>query len=148
MNHSLNTLSNATTSPTPPQSDEVRGISLTTQVTYSIICTTAILGNTWTIVMFVLERKLLKKTHSVLILTLAIADVLTAINVITSPTYVLGDAFPTPTNPVLGEIFCRLIWSHSLTFSLVFFSVYIALALTVERWFAVEKPQKYSDVFT
>ena len=148
MNHSLNTLSNAITSPTPPQSDEVRGISLTTQVTYSIICTTAILGNTLTIIMFVLERMLLKKTHSVLILTLAIADVLTAINVITSPTYVLGDAFPTPANPVLGEIFCRLIWSHSLIFNLVFFSVYITLALTVERWFAVVKPHKYSDVFT
>ena len=98
--------------------------------------------------MFALERKLLKKTHSKSILTLPIANVLTAINVITNPTYVLGDAFPTPANPVLGEIFCRLIWSHSLIFNYVFFSVYITLALTVERWFAVINPHKYSDVFT
>ena len=82
-----------------------------------------------------------------LILSLAIADVLTAINLITNPAFVLGDVFPYPTNPVLGEIFCRAIWSRVFLFQLVVFSAYICLALATERWYAVIKPLKYNDTF-
>ena len=82
-----------------------------------------------------------------LILSLAIADVLTAILLITNPAFVLGDSFPYPTSPVLGEIFCRVIWSRVFLFQLVVFSAYIFLALATERWFAVAKPLKYNVIF-
>ena len=148
MNYSLNSSSNATTVLNPPRSNTDSGINPVIRISHVIICVTAILGNTLTIVMFSLERKLLKKSYNILILTLAIADVLTAIMVITSPAYVLGDTFRYPTNHTLAEIVCRLIWSRGIIFQLVFFSVYITLVLTAERWCAVVKPHRYNDVFS
>ena len=73
---------------------------------------------------------------------------LTAITLITNPAFVLGNAFPYPTNPVLGETFCRVIWSRAFVFQLVVFSVYLSWALTAERWFAIVKPHKYGTFFT
>ena len=82
-----------------------------------------------------------------LILSLAISDVLTAILLVTNPALVLGDLFPYPTNPVLGEIFCRVIWSRAFLFQLVVFSAYICLAPATERLYAVIKPLQYNDTF-
>lgn len=135
-------------SPSPTVSRTVSGSTPTTQVIYAIVSIVALLGNTLVILVFIWDKKLLKKSHNKLILSLAIADVLTAVNLITNPAFVLGDSFPYPTNPVLGELFCRLIWSRTVLFQLVVFSVYICLALTAERWFAVVKPHKYSDAFS
>lgn len=117
-------------------------------ISYICICVLAIFGNSLTIVMFILERQLLKKSYNILILVLAITDVLTAVNVIVNPSFVLGDAFPYPTDPILGEIFCRLISNRLVIFQLVFFSVYINLVLTAERWCAIVKPHKYKYAFS
>ena len=83
------------------------------------------------------DRKLLKKSYNILILSLAVADILTAINLISNPAFVLGDAFPYPSNPILSDIFCRVIWSPMLLFQLLVFSAYICLGLVTERWYAV-----------
>ena len=144
---SLNSSSSVITSSAPSHTHGARE-SPTMQVGYIIICVTAILGNTLTILTFSLERRLLKKSYNILIVTLAIADVLTAIMVIISPAYVLGKAFPYPTNPIMGEIFCRFISNKVMIFQLIFFSVYITLVLTAERWCAVVKPHRYNDVFS
>ena len=130
MNSTLNISSNAITSPTPPQSSGVPGISPVTQATYSIVSVITILGNMLTIMVFIQEKNLLKKSYNNLIMSLAIADVLTDITLITNPAFVLGDAFPYPTNPVLGEIYCRFRWSRVPIFQLVVFSVYIVSVLT------------------
>ena len=146
---SLNSSSSVITSSAPPLSHtHGAGKSPSMQVGYIIICVAAILGNTLTILTFTLERRLLKKSYNILILTLAIADVLTATMVIISPSYVLGKAFPFPTNPIMGEIFCRFISNRVIIFQLIFFSVYITLVLTAERWCAVVKPHRYNDVFS
>ena len=149
MNSTVNTSSNAMASPAGslPLSKPSSGITTTTQAIYAIISTIAILGNTLTILVFFLDRKLLKKSYNVFILFLAIADVLTAINLITNPAFVLGDAFPYPTDPILCNIFCRVIWSRVFIFQLVVFSVYITVSLTAERWVAVVKPSKYNNAF-
>ncbi|XP_068696067.1 somatostatin receptor type 5-like [Montipora foliosa] len=118
------------------------------QISYGIICVMAIFGNTLTIVMFVMERQLLKKSYNVLIMFLAISDVLTAVNIIINPIFILGDAFPYPQNAILGEIFCRFIYNRSLLFQLICFSVYISLVLTTERWFAVVRPHQYNHAFS
>ena len=130
-----------TTSPPPV------GITTFTRTIYSILATIAIIGNVFVILVFIQDKKLLKKSYNMLILSLAIADVLTAIILITNPAFVLGDAFPYPTNPILSEIFCRVIWSRVFLFQLVVFSVYICLALATERWYAVVKPFKYNLIF-
>ena len=105
------------------------------------------MGNTLVILVFVWDKKLLKKSYNMLILSLAISDVLTAFLLITNPAFVLGDAFPYPTNHVLGDIFCRVIWSRAFLFQLVVFSAYICVALATERWYAIIKPYKYSETF-
>ncbi|KAK2557981.1 Mu-type opioid receptor [Acropora cervicornis] len=149
MNATFNSLSSVPTSATITASNETfeSGLTPVLQAVYSTISVIAILGNTMTILVFVFDKKLLKKSYNILILALAIADVLTALQLITHPAFVLGDAFPYPTGPVLGEIFCRIIWSRVFVFQLVVFSAYIVLFLTAERWFAVLKPHKYNNVF-
>ncbi|KAJ7363444.1 hypothetical protein OS493_009598 [Desmophyllum pertusum] len=149
-NSSLNASTNATTfTPCIPQSSSTAtaGINSFTQISYSITATVAFLGNMLVISIFCRDRKLLKKSYNMLILSLAIADVLTAFLLITNPVFVLGDSFPYPTNHVLGDIFCRVIWSRAFLFQLVVFSAYICMALATERWYAVIKPHKYSETF-
>ena len=93
------------------------------------------------------DRKLLRKSYNILILSLAVADILTAINLISNPAFVLGDAFPYPSNPILSDIFCRVIWSPMLLLQLLVFSAYICLGLVTERWYAVIRQFKYSNTF-
>ena len=123
------------------------GITTFTRTTYSILATVAVIGNSLVILVFVWDKKLLKKSYNMLILSLAISDVLTAILLITNPAFVLGEAFPYPTNHVLGNIFCRVLWSRVFLFQLVVFSAYICMALATERWYAVIKPHKYRETF-
>ncbi|KAM7444989.1 hypothetical protein ABFA07_006519 [Porites harrisoni] len=141
-NQSVETSSSPQTTSQPPP-----GLTTFTQVTYSVLASIALVGNTLVIVVFIQDRKLLRKSYNILILSLAVADVLTAISLITNPAFVLGDAFPYPTNPILGDIFCRVIWSRTFLFQLVVFSGYICLALVTERWYAVMRPLKYSETF-
>ena len=139
---------NVSNSTTPvPTSQPPPGITTFTRTTYSILAVVAMIGNTLVILVFVGNKNLLKKSYNMLILSLAISDVLTALLLITNPVFVLGDAFPYPTNHVLGDIFCRAIWSRVFLFQLVVFSAYICMALATERWYAVVKPYKYSEVF-
>ena len=138
---------NVSNSTTPAASQPPPGITTFTRTTYSILAVVAMIGNTLVILVFVGNKNLLKKSYNMLILSLAISDVLTALLLITNPAFVLGDAFPYPTNHVLGDIFCRAIWSRAFLFQLVVFSAYICMALATERWYAVVKPYKYSEVF-
>ena len=139
----MNISNTSTTVPNQP----LPGITTFTRTTYSILATVAIIGNILVILVFVWDKKLLKKSYNMLILSLAISDVLTAFLLITNPAFVLGDAFPYPTNHVLGDIFCRVIWSRTFLFQLVVFSAYICVALAMERWYAIIKPYKYSETF-
>lgn len=144
----MNSSSNSTASSSLPKgTSAMPGITPFTQITYSVIATVAFLGNTLVICVFGRERTLLKKSYNILILTLAIADVLTATLLVTNPAFVLGDSFPYPTNHVMGEIFCRFFWDRVFLFQLVIFSAYICLALSTERWYAVVKPFNYSNTF-
>ena len=143
-NHSSNTSSGLPS----PTSDVQQGRTFYTQTANSIIAVIALLGNTLVILLLVVNRKtLLKKSYNMLILSLAISDVLTAFLLITNPALVLGDSFPYPTNHIVGDIFCRVIWSRVFLFQLVVFSAYICLALATERWYAVIKPHIYKEIF-
>ena len=123
------------------------GITIYTQVTYSLIASVAFIGNMLVISFFWQDPKLLKKSYNILILSLAIADVLTAICLVTNPAFVLGDAFPYVENHFLGKISCLVIWSRVFLFQLAIFSAYLCLALATERWYAVVKPMKYQSTF-
>ena len=147
MNTSVNISTNTTAFPSPQSTSTAPGITAFTRITYSVIAAVAFFGNVLVFSIFCRDKNLLKKSYNMLILSLAIADVLTALLLVTNPAFVLGDSFPYPTNHVLGNIFCLLIWSRAFLFQLVIFSAYICLALTIERWYAVIKPFRYSGIF-
>ena len=82
-------------------------------VGYICISVMALFGNTLTIMMFALEKQLLKKSFNILILVLAITDVLIALNVTLNPSYgFVLDATTYPKSPILQDVFCRFIYSR------------------------------------
>ena len=128
MNYSWpNNFSKEASSQSSTISQTAPGSTPASQVIYSIVAIVALLGNTLVILVFIFDKKQLKKSYNKLILSLAIADVLTAVSLITNPAFVLCNSFPYPSGPVLGELCCRLIWSQVILFQLVVFSVYICL---------------------
>jgi hypothetical protein len=53
----------------------------------------------------------------------------------------------TPTySETAAEIFCKTIWSGWSTFDLGYISIYTCVSLTIERWIAVVKPNKYRSL--
>ena len=73
------------------------GITPFTRITYSVLASVAFIGNMLVILVIAHDKKQLKKSYNMLLLSLAIANILTAINLMTSPAFVLGEAFPYPT---------------------------------------------------
>ena len=132
----------------PTPSPQKLPITAFTRNTYISIASLAFLGNALVILVFVQKRALLKKSYNVLIFSLAISDIAISLNLISSPAFIFGEAFPYPSDHLLSEIFCRFIWTRAILFQLVVFSVYVCVALTLERWYAIVKPLKYARVFS
>ena len=112
------------------------------QITNCILSIFGILGNTLTIQVFVRDKNLLKKSYNVFVLCLAVSDVLTH-----KPRIWTWWPYSSLSNEVVGTILCRVFWSRVFLFQLLFFTVYITLLLTIERWVAVVKPSKYGIAF-
>lgn len=148
MNLSWNNFTKDTTTSAPTLSQEVARRLLLFYIiqttAYIVLSSVALFGNTLVILVFVFDRRLLKKSYNILILSLAVSDVLSAVIVIM--THVANHYF-LPSNPVYGAIFCKLIATFFFPWQLLFFSVYICLLLSVERWIAIVKPHKYSSIF-
>lgn len=108
------------------------------------IAAIALLGNILVVILFIKNRKWLKKVHSCLILALATQDILTAIGLLALPSFVQPpDAYVVPSEPTGRRIYCSLVWSQYFPFALGVTSVYTCLTLTIERWFAVVRPLTY-----
>ena len=104
----------------------------------------ALFGNFLVIILFLRNRGWLEKAHSKLILVLSVTDILTAICVLCVPLFIHGnDVYTLPKNEILRELYCRIVWSHYLVFSLGVTSVYLCLSLAIERWLAINKPHFY-----
>lgn len=108
------------------------------------IAVIALVGNSLVVILFIKNRKWLKKAHSCLILALAIQDILTAIGLLVLPGFVQPpDAYSVPTSPTWRQLYCSMVWSQYFPFALAITSVYTCLMLTIDRWFAVVKPLTY-----
>jgi len=71
----------------------------------------------------------------------------TGIGLILTPAYIIGiNNFPIP-GGIAGELFCRVVVSYYLVFTLGIVSVYTITCLSLERWFAVAKPARYRAGF-
>ena len=101
-------------------------------------------------------RNMFCKTRTVLIISLLlvsrnfgniIAILFPGMGLILTPQYVIGiHNFPIPSG-LAGELFCRIVVSYYLLFTLGIVSVYTITCLSLERWFAVAKPAKYRAGF-
>lgn len=110
------------------------------------IAVLALFGNLLVVFLFIRNSGWLKKAHSNLILALAITDILAAICVLTVPLFIHeNDVYTVPKNAFVREIYCRVVWSHYLVFSLGVTSVYLCLSLAIERWLAINKPHFYKQ---
>ena len=106
----------------------------------------ALSGNLLVVFLFIRNRGWLKKAHSILILMLAITDILTAICVLCVPLFIHeSDVYTVSENEFLRELYCRVVWSHYIVFSLGVTSVYLCLSLAIERWLAINKPLFYKQ---
>lgn len=120
---------------------------LALRVCMAIIAVVAILSNGLLAVVFLHNRTLLRSSYNVLILSLAITDMTTGVGLILTPAYVVGiKKFPIP-GGIAGDLFCRIVASYYLVFTLGIVSVYTITCLSLERWFAVAKPAKYRAGF-
>lgn len=110
-----------------------------------IIAIVAFLGNTSTVLLFLKKSKWLKKTYNCLILALAVQDILLAISIMVLPGFIFEqDKYTAVTSRgIAGWIYCKVVWSHFIPFSLGITSVYTCLMLTFDRWLAVAKPLSY-----
>ena len=71
----------------------------------------------------------------------------TGVGLILTPAYIIGiNNFPIP-GGIAGELFCRVVVSYYLVFTLGIVSVYTITCLSLERWFAVAKPARYRAGF-
>jgi hypothetical protein len=119
-----------------------------TKVIFSLTATLALVGNLLVLLLFVRSPSWLKKKHYQCILNLAVTDVFTAISLLVVPKFVQdADAYTVPLENIPRELYCRIVWSHFIPFSLGITSVYTCLVLAIERWFAVFRPVVYRVQF-
>ena len=71
----------------------------------------------------------------------------TGIGLMLTPAWIIGiKNFPIPSG-IAGDMFCRIVVSYYLVFTLGIVSVYTITCLALERWFAVAKPARYRAGF-
>ena len=114
-----------------------------TYLLFSCIALVAFLGNALVLYVLLTRPFYLKHPYNVFIFSLAVADITTAIMLIFSRYLYLP---ATPGSGVPREIYCKAIWAAWILFTLGYISIYTCLALTVERWLAVVKPQVYQAI--
>lgn len=114
-------------------------------VCFSVIVVFTIIGSLMVCMVNMKNKDMLKSPYNVNIFHLAITDLLVSAAILLTPGFIFQEI---PVAPVLGgEILCRVISSHFLTFSTATTSIYITVALATERWYAVARPLEYRAKF-
>ena len=114
---------------------------------FSVIVLCTIIGSLMVCAVNIKNKGMLKSPYNVNIVHLAITDLLVSIVIFLTPGCIFQKIPSPPEERLSGEIFCRVISSHFLTFSTATTSVYIMVALAIERWYAVARPLQYRTKF-
>lgn len=70
------------------------------------------------------------------------------IGILITPVYVIGpDSISVPSGG-FGQLFCRVVFSQYLVFTLGIVSVYTVACMAIDRWLAVARPTKYKTILT
>ena len=118
-----------------------------THVAHIIIACFAFGGNLMVCILFSKNKVLLKKSYNVFLLLLAMTDLLTAIVLLLSSALLLSGFLPNQDSVLASKIFCHVICSGWLLFTLSDASMYICLVLTYKRWCAVVQPLTFTSNF-
>ena len=92
-------------------------------------------------------RRSFRKPYTVIVFTLGITDIMTAVFLFISPRYAMKDTFPQPSTVLGLRFFCNLIWGRLPLYYFGVVSMYLTILLTVDRWFAVVRPTQYQTTF-
>ena len=114
-----------------------------TYLIYTLIVLIAIIGNSLVLFIYFKKPRYLKQSYNVYICNLAVTDTFTAIALIFSR-YLYLPSLPLAVDARYA--YCRVIWSAWLPFTLGYVSIYTCLALTVDRWLAVNRPHLYTSL--
>lgn len=114
----------------------------------AVIALSAVISNVFVCVLFLRNKVWLEKPYNVFILCLAVTDMMTGFLMFIIPGMIFKEPLNIPNNSVLGTLYCKGLWSRWALFALGAVSVYMCLALTVERWTAICRPLKYRTKFT
>ena len=137
-------VNNTTAEPTTPIGAGSDTGQIVKETLYWVTATIALGGNLLVCLFFFRNSALLRKPYNVFILSLAVTDFVTAINLFVATAYlVAANSIERPSNHIAAEIFCRIVYSRFLLFTFGTASIYVCLCLTLERWFAVVHPTKY-----
>lgn len=128
-----------------PYSKTEESLFLRFSFTAVVLCT--IVGSLLVCAVNIKNKGMLKSPYNVNIFHLAITDLLVAFVVFLTPGFTFLEIPSPPEGKLSGEIFCRIISSHFLTFSTATTSIYITVALATERWYAVARPLQYRAKF-
>lgn len=130
-------------------SDNLRHPLMIGAILFGGQATFSMAANILVVLLFTCRKQLLSKPHNRCILSLAIADILTSISVLTSPNFVLGEKFYNPKGHsyLTRELYCRFLWSSWLPFALGVTSLYTSAVLSFERWLLVRRQFFYRSRF-
>ena len=117
------------------------------RLSFSVIVLCTIIGSLMVCAVNIKNKGMLKSPYNLNVFHLAITDLLVSIVIFLTPGFIFQKIPSPPEERLSGEIFCRVISSHFLTFSTATTSVYIAAALAIERWYAVARPLQYRAKF-
>lgn len=117
------------------------------RISFSVIVLCTIIGSFLVCAVNIKNKGMLRSPYNVNIFHLAITDVLVSFVIFLTPGFIFEEIPPAPEGTLSGEIFCRVVSSHFLTFSTATTSIYITVALATERWYAVAKPLQYRAKF-
>lgn len=115
--------------------------------TFAVIVLCTIVGSLMVCAVNIRNKRMLKSPYNVNLFHLAITDLLVSVVIFLTPGFIFQKIPSPPEGALGGEIFCRVISSHFLTFSTATTSVYITVALAIERWYAVARPLQYRAKF-
>ncbi|XP_006822122.1 histamine H2 receptor-like [Saccoglossus kowalevskii] len=111
------------------------------QVCQCVFAVTGIIGNSLVCAAFGRFPKLRTITNHFLV-SLATADLITSVVIVPLPV-------PTSISPgLIGELYCRFIWSKFLLWVSIKASVFNLVAVTIERYYALMHPGRYNRYFT
>ncbi|XP_020897518.1 QRFP-like peptide receptor [Exaiptasia diaphana] len=118
------------------------------QATFGVIAVTAFLSNGLLCYVILRNRRMLSWSYNVFIFSLALTDMITGVFVGVTPGYIISLSSFQVSPGLSGEVFCRVIGSQYIVYSLGKASAFTVTCMAIERWYSVVRPIHYRVNFS